>query len=61
MELNIETLTDFFVKYANREFPYQRYGQAACNYFDLLGDKYSYIFYEEDGAKASQMLVDLIL
>jgi hypothetical protein len=61
MELTIENLVEFFVKYAKGEFPNQRYGQAGCNYFNLLGDKYSNIFYEEDGGKASQLLTDLVI
>jgi len=60
MELTLKNMYEFSLKYFKGDFPYQRYGQAACNYFYLLGEKYSDIFYEEDSKKASQMLADLL-
>ena len=47
-EVSVKELQYFETDFFDGAFPNQRYGQAACNHFDLPEMISAYIFYDED-------------
>jgi hypothetical protein len=56
--LTRETWTDFVAKYTAGEFQGQRLGQAAVNYFGLVGQQY--LFYVQSEKAACEYVAEMM-